>query len=992
MKKIVSGVMILALFMSVLFSVPSVSSAEASTLPTIQVSFNELTDTTFAFTIMVDSISGIEYKVIDESMRTVLSGNVDNKYIKLSNLEPGREYIVKLYKDNNPLLEIPFKTFNSLNSIEGFRLFYFIDLTDTVTGEVKVTIFGQFRNSGEIKLKRFTYYHTLDIGMNVIEGPNIEFYKGSGKTDVERIGSSIGSIYIYPSFEGYFRLEYTCDKSKRTADPIHGVLGHLSNRYFIASHEQFLIFPEMSIDEQQDWFALSAITPIGWKLNTWWNQSKMGILYVPKNKVKPASYHFFEQYAATHFYAYNPKYFVEYKKKVANTTILVIKETTIKDPWEDYIFRIYGKLVEHWGEDIDLRRYDYSNYVVMLVDDSDPIWAGEYTDAQGFSVFGDPFEFEMVAHQMFHRWNGWITGIGVDINYKEGESHKFWGEGFNEFYCDKVTTELGLTSPHWLMTEVYYPYYRKIYGTEKDGPLVYYDPKRQDSRFPYSKGAVAVYYLDMRLREITNNKHSIDDVLKYFLRNWKERDQPFSYERFIDYLEELGGKEFAEEARQIIYGTKEIVLDLPTPSLIPGYINTLIEKLARVVPDDSKYYNLLVSANSSYLRGMELLNNYKFKEADKEFEKSVKALDELYTLDLDNDGVKDVSELFLGLNTSSYDSNNDGIPDKYEVAKRFVIDGNGEEWDYHKMVEKLEITLGSSEYVKDVRLYQNNNYIYGKIELSKPVYDIERYNIVLRLDFDGNQDTFDDTVVFPLFTEFSFWKIKALYPSIHWRGKAGYGGPYYTWVDMRGYEVIHDNMIEFKIPIKTIREYYEYFSSYLHTAPDNVIPASLVFTKWANYSSIDRSKTTGIDFSLDLHKPSEWEVIRSAEIIYGAGRIDEEYSRELSKYIMNPKVKADSNGGQGKYLILVGGPLANQLTREYMTYFPVQVTNDFPGKGKGVIEAVVVDGKVVILLAGSDRLGTKAAVEVFKKLSYIPSKPIFVSWNEGHPKIIETEN
>ncbi|ACX72739.1 Cysteine protease-like protein [Methanocaldococcus vulcanius M7] len=96
--------------------------------------------------------------------------------------------------------------------------------------------------------------------------------------------------------------------------------------------------------------------------------------------------------------------------------------------------------------------------------------------------------------------------------------------------------------------------------------------------------------------------------------------------------------------------------------------------------------------------------------------------------------------------------------------------------------------------------------------------------------------------------------------------------------------------------------------------------------------------------------------------------------------------------------ILVGGPVANPLTKKYMDKFPVRITNDYPGKNRGVIEAITLRVKVdeniyrdvtVVLLAGSDRWGTKAAVEYFKQLDDIPKEPIFVEWKDGKAVKIE---
>ncbi len=90
--------------------------------------------------------------------------------------------------------------------------------------------------------------------------------------------------------------------------------------------------------------------------------------------------------------------------------------------------------------------------------------------------------------------------------------------------------------------------------------------------------------------------------------------------------------------------------------------------------------------------------------------------------------------------------------------------------------------------------------------------------------------------------------------------------------------------------------------------------------------------------------------------------------------------------------ILIGGPIANPLTKKYIDKFPVKINNTYPGKHKGVIQVITLRVKVdkniyrdvtVILLAGSDRWGTKAAVEYFKQLEDIPEEPIFVEWRDG---------
>ena len=87
--------------------------------------------------------------------------------------------------------------------------------------------------------------------------------------------------------------------------------------------------------------------------------------------------------------------------------------------------------------------------------------------------------------------------------------------------------------------------------------------------------------------------------------------------------------------------------------------------------------------------------------------------------------------------------------------------------------------------------------------------------------------------------------------------------------------------------------------------------------------------------------------------------------------------------------ILVGGPVANPIVKKYLNYFPVRVTNEYPGKHRGVIEVIKIDGHTVVLLAGSDRWGTKAAVEYFKTLEDLPEETISVEWRNGTAVRIE---
>ncbi|MBW9220678.1 APHP domain-containing protein [Methanothermococcus sp. SCGC AD-155-M21] len=121
------------------------------------------------------------------------------------------------------------------------------------------------------------------------------------------------------------------------------------------------------------------------------------------------------------------------------------------------------------------------------------------------------------------------------------------------------------------------------------------------------------------------------------------------------------------------------------------------------------------------------------------------------------------------------------------------------------------------------------------------------------------------------------------------------------------------------------------------------------------------------------------EIVHKSKIIVGS-EIDGNLSAKGLKTTLDStdkllEIKEDC--------ILVGGPKANPIVKKYLWTFSVKVTNEYPGKHRGVIQKQIINGHAVILLAGSDRWGTKAAVEYFKTLEDIPDEPIFVEWRDG---------
>ncbi|MBA2858762.1 parallel beta-helix repeat protein [Methanococcus maripaludis] len=159
--------------------------------------------------------------------------------------------------------------------------------------------------------------------------------------------------------------------------------------------------------------------------------------------------------------------------------------------------------------------------------------------------------------------------------------------------------------------------------------------------------------------------------------------------------------------------------------------------------------------------------------------------------------------------------------------------------------------------------------------------------------------------------------------------------------------------------------------------------------------SPSHSSSGGRSYDSDISDEIESKVIKnfvsSAAVIYG-NEIDQQYAEELRERIQNAEgFKISGNA------VIVGGPLSNGFAKEYNNQFEMPISNDYPGENKGIIQVLKVQdntGKIVqsytiVYIAGSDRLGTQAALEYFKTLDELPDGPIMVEWTENGPVVVE---
>jgi len=211
----------------------------------------------------------------------------------------------------------------------------------------------------------------------------------------------------------------------------------------------------------------------------------------------------------------------------------------------------------------------------------------EHTDSSvcGFS----PFSFRpersyvralaLIAHEYFHLWN--VKRIrprelGPFDYLREVYTRQLWvAEGVTSYYMDLIVRRAELTTVANYLDDLS----RMIRAcVETPGRLV--DPVSQasfdawiklyrpheNSRNAtvsyYLKGALIALLLDLTIRDETDGKRSLDDVMRGLWAGWRARpEEGFTEEELLGVLEEAAGRSLAPEIESWVHSTEELPFD-----------------------------------------------------------------------------------------------------------------------------------------------------------------------------------------------------------------------------------------------------------------------------------------------------------------------------------------------------------------------------------------------------------------------------------------------
>jgi predicted metalloprotease with PDZ domain len=188
----------------------------------------------------------------------------------------------------------------------------------------------------------------------------------------------------------------------------------------------------------------------------------------------------------------------------------------------------------------------------------------------GWSMFKSNF-LSIFSHEFFHLWN--VKRIHSNLlgpfDYtKRVMTTSLWmAEGITEYYAHTLLARYGIESP-----ERFYADIRQWQGEMAMSPpangtksleqlsIDESDFNLDEATLFYTRGPLVALMLDIEIRERTNNKHSLDDVMRALDKD-AQHGKTFREADLIKKVEEYAGCDVTDFYDKYIHGTDSLPMD-----------------------------------------------------------------------------------------------------------------------------------------------------------------------------------------------------------------------------------------------------------------------------------------------------------------------------------------------------------------------------------------------------------------------------------------------
>ena len=204
----------------------------------------------------------------------------------------------------------------------------------------------------------------------------------------------------------------------------------------------------------------------------------------------------------------------------------------------------------------------------------------------------------LCSHEYFHTWNvKRIKPAAFDPYELQQETYTdlLWAfEGITSYYDDLALVRCGLIDESsylellgQTMTRVERGRGRMRQSTAESSFNAWTRFYQQDENAAnaivsyYAKGCLIAACIDLRMRQASDGRHSLDDVMRRLWADYCEQGRGIAEDRIQQLIGEISGRDFAVELDAWIYGTS----DLPLPQLLADHGVEVDTRFAASVQD-----------------------------------------------------------------------------------------------------------------------------------------------------------------------------------------------------------------------------------------------------------------------------------------------------------------------------------------------------------------------------------------------------------------------
>jgi len=179
--------------------------------------------------------------------------------------------------------------------------------------------------------------------------------------------------------------------------------------------------------------------------------------------------------------------------------------------------------------------------------------------ASGGSGLGVP---HLLAHEMFHHWNGGVAGM------EEDEQLVYWfSEGFTEFYARRLLHRAGfggLEETARSLNEALKEYaLSPVVAAPNEKIREGFWSDRELQRLPYLRGDLVAILLDHEIRRRSHGGRSLDDFFREVVAHGREGGK-LGTSALLERIASWTDASFAERVRSIVVDGTPVVLDAAT--------------------------------------------------------------------------------------------------------------------------------------------------------------------------------------------------------------------------------------------------------------------------------------------------------------------------------------------------------------------------------------------------------------------------------------------